>query len=144
MVAFGSEMCALLHPSPPSTRPSVAQSANILVPVSQPSVNGYHIYSQSAPYSQHGMQHGFCNTNYVNPSTLESGCTYTVQLHGEDEYFDSMHPEVEFETPYNYVSVLGVNPDLIVQDTHDASITSQYHLGYGLGSREIFSSLVTY
>lgn len=140
---YGNEMCSLIYPSPQS-RPSVNQSANIFVPVSQPAENGCRMYSHSASYSQHGTPHGFCNANYINPSTLESGFTYTAQFHGEDGYLESMHPEAEFETPYNYVSVMGVVPDLIVQDTHDASVTGPYHLGYGLGSREIFSSLGTY
>ena len=131
--AFGHEMCTLLHSPPPSTRPSVVQPANFLVPVPQPSGNGYHVYSQSASYSQHGMQPLYDST--INPTTLQHPYTYMGHLAGEDGDSDITHPEAEFGAHYNYVSVLGAVPDLTLQDTHDASVEGLHPLTYGFDIR---------
>ena len=136
--AFGRELCALLQPPPASTGPSVGQSVNFFVPVSQPAGNGYPMYSQPASYPQQGMPHVFYDTT-INPATLDSTFTYMGHLNGEDADSDGTQPEHEFETPYNYVSVLGLIPDLIVQDTHDASFGSPHPLTCGF-SREVFSA----
>lgn len=140
---FGRELCALVHPSSASTRPSVGQPANFFVPVAQPAGNGYPTFSQSSSYSQHGMPQFFCNTNTINLSSLEGGYTYTAHLN-EDGDSDIAHTEGEFGTSYNHVSVLGVTPDLIVQDTHDASVTGSYPWAHGFESREGFSSFGIY
>ena len=141
---FGGDMCALLHPPPIPTVPSLVQSADFFVSPSQPAGNGYPVYGHTLSYSQHGMPHVHYDTSTINPATLERQYAYVDQLHRDDEDSDSTHPEPEFQIPYNYVSVLGGIPELTVQDTRDASVTGFIPLTYAFESREAYPSYRAY
>jgi len=136
---FGGDMCALLHPPQTTAVPSVFQSANFFVAPSQSAGNAYPVYSHHLSYAQHGMPHALYDTSTINPATLERQYAYADQLHGDDADSDGTHPEPEFETHYNYVSVLGGIPDLTVQDTHDASVTGLLPLTYAFEPREAYT-----
>lgn len=122
---FG-DICALLSPTTP--RASHSHTSNIDHPFSNFHVAGYRAYNHHMPYPQHAMvppHPAIAGT--VNPATLSTYMDTTAQYYGES---DSTYPDLEFEATYNYVSYLGVWPDLTVKDTSIAGLPAMIYGTY--------------
>lgn len=123
-----SDLRALFNPTHHVTR---GHSSNIGRASSQFCLSGYPHHQM--PYSQQQvlplLQHAHAGT--VNPSTLMFMDTtaqyFNPELDFNERDSNITQADVEFDSPYGYVSYLGVLPDLTVKDI---SISGQPSLTY--------------